>query len=148
MAVTEIIAKVFTVVLLGLITGGYIAVAWSPFLLLRQLQPLFRVGQTNKWWLNYLFAAAVIGISHVVVYTVGMLLVGRTEAAVEMIFYSGVGVALFGMVVAGIGLPVLGYNWKRGGYMTEFALLGGAVWYALITIVPPFVLQSLYLARS
>lgn len=147
MAAFDVVVAVLYVAILGVLAGIYLAVAWSPFLLLGWLRPLFRVGPTDDWWRNYLLAADLLGVVHVTTYTVGSVLLGDAVGSAELVFYSGLGVAVFGMAVAGVVLPALGRDWKEAGYMTEFALLGGAVWYAAITTIPPLVLRTLYLAR-
>lgn len=148
MAAIEVVTTVFSFVLLAAIVGGYVAVAWAPFLLLRRLQPLFRVGPTDQWWVNYLFAALVVGTVHLIAYVGGLFLLGSAVEPAEMALYAGFAIALLWMAVAGVVLPALEYDWKRGGYMTELALLGGAVWYVAVTVVPPIVLQGLYLVRQ
>lgn len=147
MAALDVVIAVVYVAVLGVLAGMYLAVAWSPFLLLGWLRPLFRVGPTADWRRNYLLAADLLGMVHMITYAIGTVLLGDAVASPEMIFYSGLGVSLFGMAVAGVVLPALGRDWKEGGYMTEFALLGGAVWYVAITTVPPLVLHTLYFAR-
>lgn len=148
MTAAEVVATAFTVVLLVVATGGYVAVAWSPFLLLDRVRPLFGVGPADEWWVNYLFDALALGAVHVVGYVVGMSLLGGVVEPAGMIVYTGIGVAVLAMAVAGVILPAAGADWKRGGYVTEITLLGGAVWYAAITVVPPLVLMGLSLARS
>lgn len=141
------IAVALDLFVLGMAASGYVAAAWSPFLLLRRISSLFRLGPTDQWWINYLLAAVALGMLHVTTYVAGTTLLGDAVTPAEMILYSGVGIALLGMAVAGIVLPALGYRWKQPGFMTDLLLLGGALWYAAITTVPPVVLRSLSLAR-
>lgn len=145
MVVFEVLTLTLGLLALGLFTGAYVAVLWSPFLLLNRLRPLFRVGPTDRWWLNYVVAALLVGVVHATVYAVGRTLLSGV-AVPELLLYAGLGTAVCWMAVAGVGLPSVGRNWKRGGYMTELVLLGGAVWYALVTTVPPLFLHSVYLA--
>jgi len=145
MVVLDVLGLAVGLLALGLFTGAYVAVLWSPFLLLTRLRPLFRVGPTDRWWLNYAVAALLAGLVHATVYAVGRALLADL-AAPELLLYAGLGTAVLWMAVAGVGLPSVGRNWKTGGYMTELVLLGGAVWYALVTTVPPLFLHSVYLA--
>jgi hypothetical protein len=148
MTATTGIVTAFTVLLLGLLVGAYVAAAWSPFLLRPRLRVLFRIGPTDEWWINYLLAADVVGVVHVTGYVTGTVLLGRVITPVEMLLYSGFGVAVFVMAIAGVVLPALGFTWKRDGYVTEFELLGAALWYAVITTLPPLILRGLSLVRS
>lgn len=150
MAAIEIVGTVLHVLSLGVVVGGYIALVWSPFLLIARLRPLFQLGLTNEWWTNYMIAAVIVGTVHATVYVTGTVLIGGSTSPAALLFYSGIGVGLLGMATAGILLPMLGYEWADAddGFVTALSLLAGSLWYAAITIVPPFVLWTMYLARS
>ena len=133
----------------GIATGGYLALAWSPFLLLQRVRAVFHAGPTTNWWENYLLVAIVLGVGHVCL-GLGLWMVDVGFTPIEILFLSAVTVALAGMTTAGVILPGYGVRWMPEGQATPtaFALLGGAVWYVAITIVPPFVLWTMVLARG
>ena len=149
MNIIEIVGTTLYVVLLGIVTGGYVAAAWSPFLLLSSIRPLFRIGPSDDWITNYLIGMTGIGIVHIAVVVAGTLLIGTAFAPLEILFYSGVGVAVFAMAFCGTVLPALGHNWTESEdwFVSSLSLLGGGIWYAGITIIPPFILWTMYLAR-
>lgn len=132
----------------GIATGGYLAVAWSPFLLLVRFRRLFALGPAPDWVTNYLLVATAFGILHVLV-GLGVWLVSGL-APIEVLAASGVGLAVAGMLLAGVLLPQLGYRWVDGRHATTtaMALLGGAIWYVGVTVIPPFVLWAMVLARG
>lgn len=136
MVVVDVLALAVTLLALGLAAGGYVAVLWSPFLLLDQFRPLFHVGPTGSSWLNYAIAAVTVGVVHVTAFALGRALLGSAVTVPGLVLYTGFGVATLWMAVAGVVLPAVGHDWKRSGYVTELVLLGGAVWYTLVTTVP------------
>lgn len=146
MTVVEILGTVIQVLSLGVVAGGYIAAWWSPFLLVSPLRGLFELGPTTDWSSNYLLAATAVGIAHVGVLVV--LLLGPV-APVMALFYAGLGIAICWMAVAGVVLPATGRHWIDGAdwFAAGIRLSAGALWYILVTIVPPFVVWTMLLAR-
>ena len=148
MRAVELVATLFHALVFGIATGGYLALAWSPFLLLRRLRRLFEIGPTTEWWTNYLLSATGFGIVHV---SLGLFIWFTFDPIAPIIVLTATGtiVALTGMAIAGVILPSMGLQWanENAAMPTAIALLGSAIWYIGVSVIPPFVLWTMTLAQ-
>lgn len=146
-ATIEILVTAVHVLSIGVVVGGYVAACWSPFLLLDPLGGLFELGPSADPSSNYLLAAVAVGTVHAGIF---LALVLGSIAPVMALFYAGIGTAVCWMAVAGVVFPATGRRWtgEADWFRAGIALCAGALWYALVTIVPPFVLWTMLLARS
>ena len=120
------------------------AVLWSPILLVGRLRSLFsRLPPRGSTAGSYLLVA--VGLSLPFVIGTGVVLATRsTEGAafsntlLGMVFGLAIAYVIALPLIAGVGLPRLGLDWDPTDYGvgTWLLLVGAALWYATVFVVP------------
>lgn len=128
----------------GAVLGLPLALLCAPAFVSERLRDLFGVGPTSRTWLNY--GLGVVALSAVHGAVVGALSVTAGDAL-------AVGNAVLDFVLpfvavlwllAFVGLPELGYEWRDGRPARSGGALAAALlWYAVVTTVPVVAVTAL-----
>lgn len=126
----------------GLAVGLMVCVLWSPFLLSGRVRGCFAIGPTRWWQVNYVLAFVSLASLHATLAVAGLLFAGSPTGIFEALVGPALLVPAAGWTVAAFLLR------EREGRPdspafdgTTLGLLAlGALWYAVLTGVPSFVI--------
>ncbi|WP_135364885.1 hypothetical protein [Halosimplex halophilum] len=124
--------------------GVGLAALWLPFLISRRVRALFAVGPLGHWAANYGLAFLALATLQVSFLFAALTNAPSDDAVATIVIFTGPLIALACWAVAAFGLPALGYDWLEDPVVTRALLFAGAVWYAVVTTVPPFVAMVFY----
>jgi hypothetical protein len=124
--------------------GVGLAALWLPFLVSVRVRALFEVGPLSHWAANYGLAFVALATLQVSVLFAALTNAPSDDAVATIVVFTGPLLALACWAGAAFGLPALGYDWLEDPVITRALLLAGAVWYAVVTTVPPFVAMVFY----
>lgn len=141
MALGELLAWTVIGVFVGIVLGAAVAVLWAPFLRAPAVRRAV-VGGPLRWWANYLLAFAVLGAVHATTVAVLLAVMGSRatlpDIAVGVPLLVGLGGALV-LVRAMDGEDVL---------QVYVVVMGGVLWYVLVTLGLTFLAVAWFLPFS
>lgn len=124
--------------------GLGLAGLWLPFVIFSRLRELFAIGPTGHWAANYAVGFVALATVHVSVLFAALTNAPTDDAVAPIVVFTGPALALACWAGAAFGLPFAGYDWLEDALATRAILFVGAVWYAAVTTVPPFVAMVFY----
>jgi len=124
--------------------GAGLAALWLPFLISSRVRALFEIGPFGHWVANYGLTFLALATLQVSFLFAALTTAPSDDAVATIVVFTGPLLALACWTVAAFGLPAAGYDWLEDAVVTRLLLFAGAVWYAAVTTVPPFVAMVFY----
>lgn len=123
---------------IGLLAAIPIGLLWSPFLLSARIRRCFAMGPTRWWQANYGLTFALLGAVHAGLVVAGLLYAHDPTSTFEALVGPSLVVPATAWVAVAFSLRGEGDDQESSGATLGLVALG-AVWYALLTGVPSFV---------
>lgn len=130
MAIGELLAWAVLAVFGGMMLGAAVAVVWAPFLRVPIVRDAVEHGP-GPWWANYLLGFAVLGAVHAAAFVILFAVAGSRATVPDLL----VGIPLL-VGLAGALMLVRAMDAVEDVLRTYVMLMGGVLWYVLVTTVP------------
>lgn len=123
--------------------GLVLALLWTPLLISERVRPLFQFGPTQWQSVNYALGFVALSGLHAGLLGAWIESGSGISSALTAVISLGLIVPSMAVVTVIWVLPELGYDWDPNGYdlHTKAVLAIGAFWYAVMTIVPGFIVS-------